>query len=61
VKKWLVFIKNVLKLTVNYLLKVVLIMEDIYEKLNLIDYKEYFCKPLNLYELNKLYFAFENN
>jgi len=36
-------------------------MEDIYEKLNLIDYKEYFCKPLNLYELNKLYFAFENN
>ena len=31
-------------------------MEDIYEKLNLIDYKELFCKPLKMPLINKLYF-----
>jgi hypothetical protein len=32
-------------------------MEDIYEKINLLDYKIMFCKPLNLKLINKLYFA----
>ena len=34
-------------------------MEDIYEKLNLIDYKDLFCKTLNLPLINKLYFAID--
>jgi len=37
----------------NIYIIVVLIMEDIYEKLNLIDYKDSFCKPLNLPLINK--------
>jgi len=36
-------------------------MEDIYEKLNLIDYKDLFCKPLNMPLISKLYFAVEEN
>jgi hypothetical protein len=36
-------------------------MEDIYEKLNLIDYKELFCKPLKMPLINKLYFAIEED
>lgn len=39
--------------------KVVLIMEDIYEKLNLIDYKDLFCKPLKMPLISKLYFAID--
>jgi len=34
-------------------------MEDIYEKLNLIDYKDLFCRTLNLPLINKLYFAID--
>lgn len=34
-------------------------MEDIYEKLNLIDYKDCFCKPLKMPLINKLYFALD--
>lgn len=37
--------------------KVVLIMEDIYEKLNLIDYKDSFCKSLKMPLISKFYFA----
>ena len=34
-------------------------MEDIYEKLNLIDYKDLFCKPLKMPLISKLYFAID--
>lgn len=36
-------------------------MEDIYEKINLIDYQINFCKPLNLNTINKLYFALQDD
>jgi len=32
-------------------------MEDILEKLKLLDYDIYFCKPLNWSPLSKIYFA----
>ena len=50
------FMKKSYKIDSKYILRiVVLIMEDIYEKLNLIDYKDLFCKTLNLPLINKLY------
>ena len=52
--------KKSYKIDSKYILRiVVLIMEDIYEKLNLIDYKDLFCKTLNLPLINKLYFAID--
>lgn len=35
----------------------ILVNEDIYEKLGLIEYHRYFCKPLNKNPVSKVYFA----
>ncbi|EGR31851.1 never in mitosis gene A-related kinase, putative [Ichthyophthirius multifiliis] len=39
----------------------VLINEDIYEKLTLLEYQKYFCKPINRKPISKIYFALPDN
>ena len=39
----------------------VLVMEDILEKLKLLDYEKNFCEPLEWYPVNKIYFAMDQN
>ena len=35
----------------------ILVNEDIYEKLSLVEYHKYFCKPLGYKPVSKVYFA----
>jgi len=37
----------------------ILVNEDIYEKLSLVDYHKYFCTPLNKKPVSKVYFAIQ--
>ena len=46
-------IKNTLKIDKSF------VMEDIYYKLTLLDYENYFCKPMNLKSLSKIFFINE--
>lgn len=39
----------------------VLVMEDIYEKLTILEYQKYFCSEFKLKPVSKLFFAFKQN